>query len=62
MSKKNRTLNSIIIILTTSIIGIFNTLMIRPEDIGTWKNYIGYLFLLIAIVNIVVFVIRMTRK
>lgn len=33
------------------IIGLLNTVFIRPEDIGTWKNYVGYGFLLAAIVD-----------
>ncbi|MBX3044687.1 MAG: hypothetical protein KIT33_05945 [Candidatus Kapabacteria bacterium] len=28
-----------------------NTIFIKPEDVGTWRNYIGYGFLLLAIVN-----------
>ena len=34
------------------IIGLLNTVFIRPEDIGTWKNYVGYGVLLVAIVDI----------
>ena len=34
------------------IIGLLNTVFIRPEDIGTWKNYLGYGFLLIAFIDI----------
>ncbi|GGE40518.1 hypothetical protein [Psychroflexus planctonicus] len=34
------------------IIGLKNTVFIRPEDIGTWKNYVGYGVLLVAIVDI----------
>jgi len=34
------------------IIGLLNTVFIRPEDIGTWKNYLGYGFLLIAVIDI----------
>jgi hypothetical protein len=33
------------------IIGLMNTVFIRPEDIGTWKNYVGYGFLLVAVVD-----------
>ena len=58
--KKNRLTNSIIIVVTTLAIGLFNTLFIRPEDAGTWKNVAGYVFLIIALVNILIliFVIR----
>ncbi|OZV68007.1 hypothetical protein CA834_10165 [Winogradskyella aurantia] len=34
------------------IIGLLNTVFIKPEDVGTWKNYVGYGVLLIAIVDI----------
>lgn len=33
------------------IVGLFNTVLIRPEDIGTWKNYLGYALLLIGIID-----------
>jgi len=33
------------------VIGLMNTVFIRPEDIGTWKNYVGYGFLLVAVVD-----------
>jgi len=32
-------------------LGIMNTIFIRPEDVGTLKNYIGYILLLLAIVD-----------
>lgn len=35
------------------IIGLFNTVLIRPEDIGSWKNYLGYTFLVIALFDTV---------
>ncbi len=58
--KKNRLLNQTIIVAATLIIGLFNTVLLRPEDIGTWKNYVGYGFLVICLVNIVIlfFIIR----
>jgi len=37
--------------LTFLIVGIFNTVLIRTEDIGTWKNYIGYILLIIGIID-----------
>lgn len=33
------------------IIGTMNTIWIRPEEVGSWKNYLGYLILVIAIVD-----------
>lgn len=60
--KKNRTLSLIIIIVTTLIVGLFNTVLLRPEDVGTWKNYVGYAFLLICLVNVVILLIIPRRK
>jgi hypothetical protein len=37
--------------LTFIIVGVFNTALIRPEDIGTWKNYTGYALLTIGIID-----------
>ncbi len=42
---------SIVRILGPLIIGLMNTVLLRPEDIGTWKNYVGYAFLVIAVLN-----------
>ena len=33
------------------LIGLMNTAFIRTEDIGSWKNYAGYFFLLSAIAD-----------
>ena len=33
------------------LIGILNTLFIKPEEIGTWKNYLGYAILIVAVVD-----------
>lgn len=60
--KKNRLRNQIIIVATTLIIGLFNTLFLRPEDIGTWKNYVGYVFLIICLVNIVILLLGIRKK
>jgi hypothetical protein len=33
------------------VIGLLNTIFIKHEDIGTWKNYAGFGFLLFAVVD-----------
>lgn len=33
------------------LIGVFNTLLLRPEDTGSWKNQAGWAFLAIAAVD-----------
>lgn len=30
------------------ILGLLNTALLRPEDVGTWKNWVGWVLLLIA--------------
>ena len=42
---------SIIRTATFILVGLMNTAFIRPEDTGTWRNYAGYLFLLMAVVD-----------
>lgn len=36
----------IIRLLLFLIVGLMNTVFIRPEEVGTWKNYIGYALLI----------------
>ncbi|HKJ79738.1 MAG TPA: hypothetical protein VKA10_09385 [Prolixibacteraceae bacterium] len=33
------------------VIGLMNTVFIRPEDTGSWNNNAGYGFLLLAVVD-----------
>lgn len=35
------------------IVGVFNTAMLRPEDVGSWKNWVGWAFLAIAAIDTV---------
>ena len=44
------------------IIGLMNTVLIRTEDIGTWKNYAGYLFLLVAAVDTFFLIKKLIHK
>lgn len=44
------------------IIGTMNTVLIRPEDVGSWKNYIGYALLIIALFDIVSIFIQLKRN
>ncbi len=32
-------------------IGLFNTLLLRPEDVDTWRPYVGGILLLIAVAD-----------
>ncbi len=38
--------------LTFIVVGLINTVFIRAEDVGSWKNYIGYLLIVLAIYDI----------
>ena len=40
--------------LTFIIVGLFNTVLIRAEDIGTWKNYLGDVLLIMGVVDAVI--------
>ena len=35
------------------IMGLFNTVFIKPEDAGTYKEYLGYFFLILVAAEIV---------
>lgn len=48
---------TIIRMLTFATVGILNTVLIKTEDIGSWKNYVGYLFLALAIYDIVILIL-----
>jgi hypothetical protein len=39
-----------------------NTVLIRPEDIGSWKNYLGYLLLFFALVDSIYLLILLYKK
>ncbi|HKI79954.1 MAG TPA: hypothetical protein VKA26_15535 [Ignavibacteriaceae bacterium] len=44
------------------LIGLMNTVFIRPEDIGSWKNYAGYFFMILAILDTFFLVKRFLNK
>jgi len=48
MNKNARTIIRTALFL---IIGLMNTVFIRTEDVGSIKNYLGYLFLLVALID-----------
>jgi len=37
-------------------IGLMNTIFIKPENIGSWENYLGYLILILAVVDTIVII------
>ena len=44
------------------IVGLMNTVFIRTEDIGSWKNYVGYLFLLLAVIDTALLIKNALKK
>jgi len=34
------------------VVGLMNTVFIKTEDIGSWKNYVGYALLVFALIDI----------
>ena len=47
--------------LTYLIVGLFNTIMIKPEEIGSLKNNLGYFFLVMVIVEVILFIKKRVR-
>ena len=58
-AKRNWTILNIIIF---TVIGLMNTVFLKPEDVGTWKNYVGYGFLLIAIIELTYYLLILKRR
>ncbi|MCE7993302.1 MAG: hypothetical protein HEP71_15050 [Roseivirga sp.] len=50
--KKPKMIWTIIRMLTFIIVGLLNTVLIRPEDIGSWKYYVGYAFLVFVLIDL----------
>ena len=53
---------TIVRILLFVIVGLINTVLIRPEDTGTWKNYLGYGFLFVALIEIFFLIKQYSKK
>lgn len=48
--------------LLFTIIGLMNTIFAKPEDIGSYKNYLGMLFLVIAAVDALVLIFNFKKR
>jgi len=57
----NKQLPTILLVLTTLLLGLMNTVFVKAEDEGSWRIYVGCFFLLIAAVNIVLLIIRLRK-
>lgn len=60
--KHPRIIWTIIRIFTFTLVGALNTVFISPENMGTWKNYAGYFFLLLAVYDMVSLFIRLRKQ
>lgn len=43
------------------IVGLMNTVLIRPEDVGTWKNYVGFFLIGLAIADSILIIINLIK-
>lgn len=44
------------------VLGVLNTLLIAPGQVGTWRNDLGYLFLVLAAIDTIHHVVRLRRR
>lgn len=44
------------------VVGLMNTVWLRPEDIGTWKNYLGYILLVLGLIDAVLLFFRFWKS
>lgn len=44
------------------IVGLFNTVFIKAEDVGTWKNYIGYVILIVGLIDLILLLKKVLVK
>lgn len=62
MKEKPKLYWTIIRILAFIIVGLMNTVLIKPEDAGTWKNYVGFAFLAVAIFDIILLIMKYFKR
>jgi len=44
------------------IIAVFNTILLRPEDVGGWKNYLGYVIWIFAVYDLYLLIRHFIKK
>ena len=62
MKYKQNLISTFLRLATFTAIGIMNTILIRPEDIGTWKNYLGYGLLFLAVIDAIFLLSILIKK
>lgn len=58
---KKKSLFLILFVIASLLIGLMNTIHLKPEDIGTWKNYVGYGFIIIAVINSLSYIYKSSK-
>lgn len=59
--KNNRFWRFVTLIIAPITIGVANIILVKPEEGGAWKSYLGYALLLMGLVNLVLFVISLQK-
>jgi hypothetical protein len=62
MKYKGNIVWTVIRAFTFWLVGLMNTAFIKAQDIGTWKNYVGYILLFLALVDTIFFITVLLRK
>ena len=44
------------------VVGLLNTAFLKPDDVGTWKHWIGWLLIVLAVLDSVALVWRWRRR
>jgi hypothetical protein len=44
------------------IIGVLNTLFLRPEHVGGWRQWVGIVFLVIALADTIALIVGFVRR
>lgn len=59
---KTKVIWTVVRTLSFILIGLVNTLWAKPEDVGSWKTYFGFFFLILAVADILLLGIYWRRK
>jgi hypothetical protein len=54
--KNKKIIHIVVRFVAFTAVGLLYTVFIKAEDIGTWRNYLGYACLFLALINLVQFI------
>ena len=60
--KKDKITDLVLSVMALILVGLMNTVFIRPEDIGSIKNYIGYALIFFSILITVRIIYRVIGR